>query len=112
MPTFTFIGGDECGDITAINMYGVIFPLGVPIPLNNLFIERKLRGNRFFTETPDDDSDGSATGSAGAQENGAGSGGGGEPSDSGISGDAGVDGGAGAAAVGDQPRRRSRRDSE
>jgi hypothetical protein len=112
MPAFTFIGGDECGDITAINMYGVIFPLGVPIPLNDLFIERKLRGNRFFTETPDDDGDSSATGSAGAQEDGVGSGGAGEPSDIRISGDLGVDGGARAAAAGDQPRRRSQRDSE
>lgn len=109
MPLFTFIGGPECGDITSINMYGVTLELGVPTPINDLFIERKLRGNRFFTETPDDDGDSSATGSEGAPEDGLGSGGAGEPSVVGIDGDAGGDGGAGVAPAGDQPRGRGGR---
>lgn len=112
MPAFTFIGGDECGDIASINMYGVTFPLGAPVPVNDLFIERKLRGNRFFVETPDDDGDSSATGSEGAPEDGLGAGGAGEPSVVGIDGDTGGDSGAGVEAAGDQPRSRGKRDRE
>jgi hypothetical protein len=110
MPLFTFIGGPECGDIASINMYGVVFPLGVPTPVNDLFIERKLRGNRFFTETPDDDGDSSAVGGPGAPEDGPVSGGSGEPAVVGIDGDAGGDRGEHAEAAGDQPGGRGKRD--
>lgn len=58
MPHFVFLSGPECGDVGAVNYFGVHFPRGVAVEANDAFIVAKLRGNRFFAEAPDTNGDG------------------------------------------------------
>lgn len=58
MPRFVFLSGPECGNVDAVTNYGIHFPRGVAVEVIDAFIVRKLRGNRFWTEAPDTNGDG------------------------------------------------------
>ncbi len=51
MPAFVFLGGDECGDVDSVVMFGIVLPLGVPVEVTEARAAEKLRGNKFFRET-------------------------------------------------------------
>ena len=52
---FAFVGGPECGDVAEVTAYGLRFPKGAPVLVNDERAIRKLRGNQFFAEVPWDD---------------------------------------------------------
>lgn len=47
MTQFVFLGGDACGVDTCV-MFGLVFPLGVPVEVGEPRAIAKLRGNQFF----------------------------------------------------------------
>lgn len=58
MPHFVFLSGPECGNVDAVDFYGVHFPAGVPVELTDPAIIAKARGNPTFSEAPDTNGDG------------------------------------------------------
>lgn len=58
MPRFVFLSGPECGDVDAVDNYGIRFPRGEAVSVDDAFVVRKLRGNRFWAEAPDTNGDG------------------------------------------------------
>ena len=85
MAWFEFLSGPACGDVKETVMFDLDFRVGVPVNVDNVLYARKLRANPFFREVEEvqpkrgpgrpkkvtaDDSDGGATGGAGAAEDG------------------------------------------
>ena len=54
MPGFVFLSGPECGDVASVDYYGIHFPRGEAVDVLDAFIVRKLRGNRFWSEVPEE----------------------------------------------------------
>lgn len=58
MPHFVFLSGPECGNVDAVDFYGVHFPRGVAVEVTDPFIAAKAKGNATFSEAPDMNGDG------------------------------------------------------
>lgn len=54
MPAFIFLGGEECGDVDCVVMFGIALPVGVPVEVTEARAVQKLRGNMFFREVEAD----------------------------------------------------------